>query len=372
MVTPYYHPRIGGLETYARQLAIAMQRLHDWDVTIVTSAARRRDEAVSQVDGLRVYRLGTWAKLSNTPVSPLWPVKIRRIVREVRPDLILAHTPVPSMADAAALAAGRTPIVIAYHAATLMKAGSPVFNGLARAYQVYQRATLSRADHILAVSDYVRQCLPANVRGKVTVLPNAVWEDSIRERVQPPVTRFLFVGSLDRTHSWKGLDLILLAVARYRQAYDAAAELTILGGGNGRASYEEAAARLGMAAAVHFRGWQTGAEKEAAFAEATALIVYPTTANDAFPTVILEAWARAVPVVAARIGALPALIDDGTDGYLAKPGDPAALADVLHHVAASSPAERAKTAATAARRLRERYTWERQAGELCRLAGTLR
>jgi rhamnosyl/mannosyltransferase len=356
---------------YARELGIALRNLEGWEIIVVTANDKGRRDVVAYVDGMKVWRLGTWCKLSNTPLNPLWPFKIRGIIRRERPDLILAHTPVPSMADAAALVAGQTPFVLAYHAATLIKVGSPLFNGLARAYQVYERITLFRADRILAVSDYVRQQLPDRVRRKASVLPNAVWEKDICSRDQPADANFLFVNSLDRTHAWKGLDLIMRAMVRYRHEYGDSATLTVLGDGSNRSHYEAGAKTLGLAGTVSFCGWQTGEAKEEAFRRATALVMYPTTANDAFPTVMLEAWARGVPVVAARIGALPSLIDDQQDGFLVDPYDPNALADVLHRVAKKCPVERDRIARTAARRTRELYTWERQAREFARLASEL-
>ncbi|HVB45957.1 MAG TPA: glycosyltransferase family 4 protein [Streptosporangiaceae bacterium] len=371
MAAPYYYPRIGGVEIYARQLGIALRDLEGWEIVVVTSNEAGRSDIEDSVDGMKVCRLGTWGKLSNTPLGPLWPVKIRSIIRQERPDLILAHTPVPSMADAVALAAGRVPFLLAYHAATLLKAGSPVFNGIARAYHTYERVSLSRASRILAVSEYVQEQLPASVHDKTIVLPNAVWERDIRVRDQPTDTNFLFISSLDRTHAWKGLDLILQAIVRYREAYGSSAELTVLGDGNNRGHFEAAAHGLGLAGTVRFCGWQTGSAKEAAFERATALVLYPTTENDAFPTVMLEAWARGVPVVASRIGALPTLISEGQDGFLAAPHNPGALAGVLHRVAVTSPAERHRIAATAARRTRELYTWERQARDFARLASNL-
>lgn len=45
--------------------------------------------------------------------------------------------------------------------------------------------------------------------------------------------------------------------------------------------------------------------------------------------VVLEAWARGRAVVAHRIGALPEIITDGVDGFLADPNDPNNLAAVL-------------------------------------------
>jgi glycosyltransferase involved in cell wall biosynthesis len=371
IVAAYYSPRIGGLEAYARALGIALRDLEGWDVVVVTSHDGSRRDAIDYVDGIKVRRLGIWAKLSNTPVSPLWPAKIRVILRQERPDIILAHTPVPGIADAAALVAGRTPLVLTYHAATLIKVGSPIFNVIARAYQIPERITLSRASRIVAVSDYVRQQLPARIRAKTVVLPNAVWEKDIRDRDQPVEPNFLFVSSLDRSHSWKGLDLVLRAMASYLQTATTPAELTILGDGTNRQHYERIAKSLGVTDTVRFCGLQTGAAKDEAFSRATALVVYPTTENDAFPTVMLEAWARGVPVIAADIGALTSLVTDQHDGFLVRPHDPIELANMLRRVAAMSPAERGQVATNAATRTREHYTWERQANDFARLAGDL-
>jgi glycosyltransferase involved in cell wall biosynthesis len=371
MVAPYYSPRIGGVESYVRALGIALRDLQGWDVVVVTSHDGSYHDAVDYVDGIKVRRLGIWAKLSNTPISPLWPAKIRGILRQERPDLIMAHTPVPGIADAAALVAGRTPLVLAYHAATLLKAGSPMFNLIARAYQIPEQITLSRASKVVAVSDYVRQQLPARILAKTVVLPNAVWEKDVRSRDQPIETNFLFVSSLDRSHAWKGLELVLHAMSSYIQATTAPAELTILGDGSNRGHYERIAKLLGLTDAVRFCGWQTGAAKDEAFSRATALLVYPTTENDAFPTVMLEAWARGVPVVAADIGALTSLISDQHDGFLVRSRDPGELANMLRQVAAMSPAERGQVAANAAILTSERYTWERQANHFARLADDL-
>lgn len=61
----------------------------------------------------------------------------------------------------------------------------------------------------------------------------------------------------------------------------------------------------------------------------TDVLVVPSLWHEVYPLVILEARAHGVPVVAARVGGLPELVDDGVDGVLVPPGDVAALARVL-------------------------------------------
>lgn len=370
VVTPYYHPKIGGLETYARQLGIALHDIKQWEIVVVTSNDTSKETVVDTVDGMKVHRLGVWTKLSNTPVNLLWPFMVRKVIREEQPDVILAHTPVPTMADAAALAAGKTPFILVDHAATLMKGDSLLFKLVVHVYDIYQRITFARAKRILAVSEYVKEQLPTNVQSKAQVLPNAVWEHQIKPRRQPTTApNFLFIGSLDRTHAWKGLEDIIRAMREYRRLHKGQCSLTVMGDGNNREVYEALVHELKLDDVVSFIGAKTGTEKDKTIRKATALVMYPTTANDAFPTVMLEAWANGVPVISSAIGPIPSLINHGMDGYLVAPSDPKALAKMLHTVSVSPAAQRQKIATAALDRTRTSYTWEKQADAVERIVG---
>jgi glycosyltransferase involved in cell wall biosynthesis len=91
------------------------------------------------------------------------------------------------------------------------------------------------------------------------------------------------------------------------------------------------------------------------------LIVYPNTSNDAFPTVVLEAWSQHVPVVAAEIGPLPSIINNLVDGFLCAPTDPEALAEELASISLAPLKTLNKVANTAAVRTKQSFTWEKQA-----------
>jgi rhamnosyl/mannosyltransferase len=360
VVTPYYLPKIGGLEIYAHQLNIALHRQEKWEVVVVTSNHHGRHTVVDAVDGVKVYRLSTLLKFSNTPLNPLWPFMMHNIIKKERPDVIMAHTPVPSLADAAALAACKTPLVVVYHAATLFKKDAPVFNTIAREYKIYENILLHRAKKIFAVSDFVKQQLSRTLQPRTVVVPNAVWERQIITR--PPVkgADFLFVGSLDKTHTWKGQELIIKAFARYYQS-NKSATLTFMGDGNARGKYEALVKELQVAKSVKFLGNVVGAKKDAAYKRAAALIAYPTTANDAFPTVVLEAWAKEVPVIAASIGALPTIITHNKNGYLVEPDNVEALEAAMHAFVHIAPAKKQAVTAYARQQTLARYTWEKQA-----------
>ena len=367
LVAPYFPPRVGGLEHYAHGLAATLAREHRWRVVVVTANHLGRGRRVDAVDGLTVHRLAIWFTVSNTPVNPLWPVQMWLLLRRERPALVNAHTPVPGLADVAVWVSGRIPVVVTYHAATLEKQQSRALALLVRAYTAVQRRTLGRAAALIAVSEHVRDRLDAAVRPKTSVLTNAIASAELRpERPAHRPDRLLFLGSLDRSHAWKGLDLLLEAVACYRDRYAERVELVVAGDGDGRAGYRRRAAELGIADRVRFAGMVTGTAKAELLASATALVSYPVTENDAFPTVFLEAWAHRVPVVAAAIGAIPSVLADEVTGLLVPPHRPDLLAATLRRLL-GDPELQTRLTTAGAEEVASRHTWARQATATDRL-----
>ena len=79
---------------------------------------------------------------------------------------------------------------------------------------------------------------------------------------------------------------------------------------------------------------------------------------EGLPLSLLEALARARPVVASRVGGLPDAIEDGIDGRLVPAGDASALAAVLEDFHRKPDAARRLGRAGAAR-VRSDFTWDR-------------
>ncbi len=120
---------------------------------------------------------------------------------------------------------------------------------------------------------------------------------------------------------------------------------------------------------VTFLGTVTGAAKGKLLSSASVLIAYPTTSNDAFPTVLLEAWAARVPVIAAEIGALRTLVHQGVDGLLVAPSQPEALARAMAYLMEDS-ADAVRYGENGRRRMKD-FTWESQAIRFEELVGAV-
>jgi rhamnosyl/mannosyltransferase len=345
---------------------MALVATERWEVTVVTTRGRGVRTVRRHEDGLDIFRLGWWARFSYTPVSPLWPWQMRRIIRQVDPDIVNAHTPVPLLSDIAAWASGPRPFLLTYHAATLQKDAGPLFAVMQRAYEWFEKFTVRRADAVLAVSEFVHGTLEPRVPGRIVTFTNAVPRAALSDiPAEPTAGQFVFMARLDKEHRWKGLEHILQSLVSCPDAH-----LKVAGDGDLRMFYEKMAAELGVSDRVEFLGTVTGPVKDHLIRTSVALIAYPTTSNDAFPTVLLEAWASRTPVVAADIGALRTLVRHGVDGYLVPPACPEHLAEILRQMM-DDPTFAGYLGEQGRARVAD-MTWDRQAGRFEELIESLR
>ncbi len=354
LVLPYFAPHVGGVEQFARQLGLALVATQRWEVHVVTSGDRGWRTRSSRQDGLTISRLGWWWRFSYTPVSPAWPWQIRRLIRQWRPDLINAHSPVPLMADCAVLVAGPVPVFLTYHAATLQKDSGPVFELARRLYSPLQAAVFRRCAAVLAVSEYVRASLQP-LDAPLVTFSNALDPGAFLPETPPGASdRFLFMARLNREHSWKGLDHVLRALQ-----FAPEARLVVGGDGDMRPHYQTVARQLGVDDRVDFLGSIDGDAKRETLLSCAALIAYPTTSNDAFPTVLLEAWAAWRPVIVSDIGPMPSLVDDGVTGLVVEPAEPAVLGAAMRQICHDP--DSADRLGRAGRDSVSDLTWENQA-----------
>src|SRR5207302_8592245 len=85
---------------------------------------------------------------------------------------------------------------------------------------------------------------------------------------------------------------------------------------------------LGVEDAVHFLGYVAPVQRAI---EQAAAVVVPSM-GEGFGMVALEAMERARPVIAAEIGGLGELVEDGVTGYLVPAGEAEALARAIERL----------------------------------------
>ena len=153
-----------------------------------------------------------------------------------------------------------------------------------------------------------------------------------------------------------GLGLLVEAVALVRQRYPGV-RLLLVGDGHLRAAVEAAARAAGVAEAVTVSGYLADVSVPLALADVYCHI----SLQDACPLSLLEAMYAAKPVIAARCGGIPEVVDEGYTGLLVEPR-PAAIAAAIVRLL-DEPALAQRLAQQAALVARRDFTWRRVATE---------
>ncbi len=177
----------------------------------------------------------------------------------------------------------------------------------------------------------------------------------------------LFVG---RIQPLKGLQVAVGALAALHRPD---AELVVVGGPSGADGHAELAAvldlaeRLGVRQQVRFVPPQPH-HLLSTYYRAADVVLVPSR-SESFGLVALEAAACGVPVVAAAVGGLRTLVDDGRTGFLVDDRSPEAFAD-LARALIEDPALALRIGTAAVERART-YTWRAAAAKLQRITSDL-
>lgn len=96
---------------------------------------------------------------------------------------------------------------------------------------------------------------------------------------------------------------------------------------------EQALIDATAAGLLHFEGILTGNKKESAFLTANAFLFPSVFESENFPTVIIEAFAAGLPVVATQWRGIPDLVNHGKNGFIHPPHDTTAMANSMLQLA---------------------------------------
>ncbi|WAH57619.1 glycosyltransferase [Pseudomonas silvicola] len=197
--------------------------------------------------------------------------------------------------------------------------------------------------------------------GRVLIVPNCI--DEHREAFSAPVERLagspalLSVGRLDPV---KRLDDVILALGTDVLA---GAQLHVVGRGDDRLRLEALAEARGLAARVHFHGWQDDLATARMMAGCDAMVL--ASEREGMPTVVLEALLAGVPILCSDIEGCRAITDAVGWPALFPLAEPEALARCAAAYAGRPVPEAVRDA------VRDGFTWSRRAAALAQVYGAL-
>jgi glycosyltransferase involved in cell wall biosynthesis len=261
--------------------------------------------------------------------DPRWLLRLRRLVRRGRFDVVHAHSPVSASIARVWLRTLRPRPAFVYTEHNRWPSYRPLTRWL-------NRITYSLNDAVVAVSDDVRVSVSDRSRTRVQTIVHGIDLDAVRALAdhRDAVRAELGVGPGDtlavtiaNLREGKDYPLLLDAV---RRAVDLGSGLQFVAVGQGPLEHELRArcTELGLDERFRFLGYRADARRVLAGADVFVL----ASRHEGLPVALMEALALGVPVVAPRVGGVPEAVTEGVSGLLVNPGDVDALALALRRV----------------------------------------
>lgn len=395
-VVQAYHPAIGGSEWLTKNLSEQMALRHGDDVTVFTSNAykpeafwRTRGPLMSpgfdEVNGVNVRRFKIFNGLQLA--RRLLAHGSRRLrlpyndwLRTIQTGpLILGLTAAIARSSMDVVFATAFPFLHMYQAvAGARRAGVPAV--LLGAIHVadewdYDRKmmyqAIRRADAYIAHTTFERDHLvQRGIREeKITVIGAGVDADAFAGARGGPIRKRYswgdapVVGVLARQSQLKRLDTVLRAMPKVWASQPDAC-LMMAGA---RTSYSPQIERMISTLPPERQAQVTiindfPEEEKPHLLAACDVLAHPS-GNESFGIVFVEAWASGKPVIGARVGSIPSVIDDGHDGLLFEYLDSESLAQAILELL-NSPLRRARMGEAGRKKVLQNYTWEILASRL--------
>ena len=286
-------------------------------------------------------------------LDPRAIARIRSLLGWLRPDLVHLHTARAHGAGGiAARLAGSRPVVVT------RRLELPV-RGLSGRWK-YRHL----ADHYIAISGAVEAALLAGgvEPDRISLIPSGLPVPLPAITRRAVMTDGVRVGTLAAFTPQKDPDAWVEAVRRAATG-DPTLRFVWAGEGELRARAEVAVREAGLADRVEFPGFLENPEE---FWTRIDIFFLPS-AFEALGTVLLDAMARGLPIVATPVGGIPEVVRDGKEGLLAS--TPADLAERVLSIA-RDPALGAQLG-DAGRKRAEEYRMDHLAERVAALYGRL-
>ncbi len=368
-VNKYYYRR-GGTEQIFLD-SVDLLRRHGHEVSVFSMKHPNNppdadgEDFISYID----YYSGGWkakaAQAAGVIYSREAEQKMRRLLSRGKPDVAhlhnIYHQISPSIIPV--LKKAGVPIVMTLHdfktvcpAYNLMRNGRPCedcsgrrfyrcfltgclhgsrLRSLAATLEMYVHHFLwpvyRQVDLFLAPSLFLKDKIERmGFKGKVVHLPNFVSLQEYQPAFDAPERTAIFFGRLD---FGKGIQTLIEAADGLEGI-----DVKIIGEGPARPALEEMVRRRGLRH-VCFPGYLSSGPLGEEIRKAL-MTVLPSVYYENQPRAILESFALGKPVIAARSGGIPELVEDGQTGLLFAPGDAKTLRSQIAGLAQDDPQRR--------------------------------
>ena len=291
---------------------------------------------------------------SISPVADIRVIaRLRRLIRQVRPALVHAHSTKAGMVARLAGRAEGVPVVYTVHGWGFGKGRHPLRSALV---SVTEKLLRPMTHTFLAVSEAdarlgskALHIAPARMK----VVANGVVDSTSRAR---PGSNSDFI-MVERAEFQKDNATALQDFARVPGHW----RFSCVGGGTEATIFMQACHNWAAAASERVIGHGARSDNDTLLASHGIFVL--CSRFEGMPLSIIEAMRAGLPVIASRVGGVGELVIDGTTGILVEPGDVAATAAAMKQLA-EDPALRDRMGAAGRRRYEQHFSIDRMTGQI--------
>ena len=167
-ISKYYYPFRGGTEQIAQDCVNSLKGLCEQKVICFNDVNIDKRDAV---DGVEVVRCGTFAKVASQGLSVSFGKRLKNIIKEFAPDIIIFHYPNPFVARyLLKYIPSNTKLAIYWHLDIVKQ------KFIKRFFEGQNRRLIARADILIATSPTYVEGSPylSSARSKCRVVPNCI------------------------------------------------------------------------------------------------------------------------------------------------------------------------------------------------------
>ena len=368
----YFPPAPGGIETYLGDLCacLADQGVHSHVLCHRLEPSEPAREEPKP--GVVVERVAVAASVCYSLIAPSYPFRLRRALRQVRPDVIHAH--LPNLSAFSCLLPGMgVPLVLHWHSDVAWPEDKRLARLLYHGYAPVEAALLRRANRVVATSQayLAGSTTLAPYHDKCRVIPLGVHENRLHvpdeEAVRDVRMRWLGKGegslvvSAGRFAHYKGFEHLVRAMRRVPDAV-----LVMVGDGETREYMKSLSDDPSLGGRVRLAGRLPDADLHALLAAADVFCLPSVERSEAFGVVLLEAMALGTCCLCTDIpGSAPGwVVRHEKTGLVVRPGDEGALAAGLRRLL-EDPVLRSRLAQAGRERFVEHFRIQATVPAMC-------
>jgi glycosyltransferase involved in cell wall biosynthesis len=353
LINSLYKPyKRGGAEVVFSNIVKELKKDgHDVFIITISRHQEKKNFFMTMMDDIKVYRfyprnIFSFVEINKQPIWKrlIWHIidtfnwhayrQVRKILQQEKPELVLTHN-LKGMGYLTLMAVRSLNLknIHTLHDVQLVIPSGLIFYGqeqeglLSKIYTKISKKLFNNPEVIVSPSKWLLDFYHKRgffKKSKEVVLPNPIIleENVLQKKLDPNKINYLFLGQLEKH---KGISFLLEVFAEFNKQSNC--RLYIVGRGS---LEEELKKKYENADWVEFLGFISANLLGKEVFKHVHYTIVPSLCYENSPSVIYDSYKFATPVIAASIGGIPELVQEGVNGYLFEPGNKFSLLNKLN------------------------------------------